>query len=198
MTEPIGAAGESPRVLRALAALRRRGERVTPARCAVLRVIDAADRSDEHLTAEQVGARVGEFEPSIHRATVYRTLTSLTDAGLLSHVHLGGSGTVYHLVDDTGGTDRPDRADSAGGAGDGPDDTTDAEPYAAGPARAPTAHAHAHDHAHVQCVSCGRVLDVPPDALEGVAARLLTDLGFRLDTAHAALLGRCADCADCA
>lgn len=188
MTEPIGAAGDSPRVLHALAALRRRGERVTPARCAVLRVIDAADRSDEHLTAEQVGARVGEFEPSIHRATVYRTLTSLTDAGLLSHVHLGGSGTVYHLVDDTGGPG------SAASVGDRPDHTTD-EPYAAGPAPAPSPHAHAHDHAHVQCVSCGRVLDVPPEALEGVAARLLTDLGFRLDTAHAALLGRCADCA---
>jgi Fur family ferric uptake transcriptional regulator len=161
-------------VLRALAALRRRGERVTPARCAVLRVIDAADRSDEHLTAEQVGARVGAFEPSIHRATVYRTLTSLTDAGLLSHVHLGGSGTVYHLVDDAEEQD---------------------EAYAAGPAPAPSAHPHPHDHAHVQCVSCGKVVDVPPDALAGVAQRLEAELGFHLDTAHAALLGRCADCA---
>lgn len=171
MTEPTRSVGDSPRVLRALGALRRRGERITPARCAVLRVIDTADRADEHLTAEQVGARVGEFEPSIHRATVYRTLTALTDAGLLSHVHLGGSGTVYHLIDE------------------------DDEAYAAGLAAAPAPHVHPHDHAHVQCVSCGRVLDVPPDALEGVAARLLEDLGFHLDTAHAALLGHCADCA---
>lgn len=168
MAEP---GADTPRVLRALEALRRRGERVTPARCAVLRVIDAADRSEEHLTAEQVGARVGAFEPTIHRATVYRTLTALTDAGLLSHVHLGGSGTVYHLVDEQ---------DAA---------------YAAGPASAPGAHAHLHEHAHVQCVSCGKVVDVPPDALEGVARRLETELGFHLDTAHAALLGRCADCA---
>lgn len=165
------AEGDSPRVLRALAALRRHGERVTPARCAVLRVIDAADRADEHLTAEQVGARVGALEPSIHRATVYRTLTALTDAGLLSHVHLGGSGTVYHLVDEH---------DAA---------------YAAGPAPAATAETHTHDHAHVQCVECGKVVDVPPHVLDGVARRLEAELGFHLDTAHAALLGRCADCA---
>ncbi len=178
MTEPHRSAPDSQRVERALRALRRRGERVTPARCAVLRVIDAADESDEHLTAEQVGVRVGALEPGIHRATVYRTLTSLTDAGLLSHVHLGGSGTVYHLVDEA----------------DEPHEDGDVQPYAAGPAPARDVHPHAHDHAHVQCISCGRVLDVPPDALEPVAARLLADLGFRLDTAHAALLGRCADC----
>lgn len=177
MTEPTGSVADSARVLRALAALRRGGERITPARSAVLRVIDAADRSEEHLTAEQVGARVGEFEPSIHRATVYRTLTSLTDAGLLSHVHLGGSGTVYHLVPDADESDEQDLA------------------YAAEPASADGAHTHPHDHAHVQCVSCGRVVDVPPDALEGVARRLEAELGFHLDTAHAALLGRCADCA---
>lgn len=176
MTEPLRSTEDSPRVHRALEALRRRGERVTPARSAVLRVLDAADGSDEHLTAEQVGIRVGELEPGIHRATVYRTLTSLTDAGLLSHVHLGGSGTVYHLVDEVVGPG-------------------DREAYAAGPAAAGDAASHAHDHAHVQCDSCGRVMDVPPDALEPVAARLLADLGFRLDTAHAALLGRCADCA---
>lgn len=167
---PGAPGGDTARVLRALSALRRRGERVTPARCAVLRVIDAGDRADEHLTAEQVGARVAGLEPSIHRATVYRTLTSLTDAGVLSHVHLGGSATVYHLADDT-------------------------EAYAAEPAPRAASHSHAHGHAHVQCVSCGRVVDVPPDALDGVATRLRSELGFELDTAHAALLGRCSDCA---
>ncbi len=167
--------GDSPRARRALAALRRRGERITPARSAVVSVIDAADRADEHLTAEQVGARVASLEPSIHRATVYRTLTSLSDAGVLSHVHLGGSGTVYHLV----GDEEPYAAGSA--------------PRAGSPGR-PTV---PHEHAHVQCDSCGKVVDVPTDALEAldaVAVRLLDELGFRLDTAHAALLGRCADC----
>lgn len=142
----------------AVARLRSAGERVTPARYAVLRVLDAADLSDEHLTAEQIGSRVAEAEPSVHRATVYRSLTSLVEAGVVSHVHLGGSATVYHLTDE-----RPSAATGVG-------------------------------HAHVQCSSCGRVIDVPHDTLEPVAARLRDELGFRLDTTHAALLGTCRDC----
>ena len=89
----------SPRVSDAVARLRSAGERVTPARYAVLRVLDAADRSDEHLTAEQIGSKVAEAEPSVHRATVYRSLASLVEVGVVSHVHLGGSAAVYHLTD---------------------------------------------------------------------------------------------------
>ncbi|GAB3078352.1 transcriptional repressor [Intrasporangium mesophilum] len=150
---------EGERVADAVARLRAEGERVTPARYAVLRVLDAAD-ADEHLTAEQIGARVAEVEPSVHRATVYRTLTSLSEIGILSHVHLGGSAVVYHLA----------------GA-----ETVE-------PATAP-------GHAHVQCHHCGKVFDVPPEAFEGVAARLRETLGFTLDTSHAALLGTCRECA---
>jgi Fur family ferric uptake transcriptional regulator len=175
---------DSPRVTAAVARLRSAGERVTPARYAVLRVIDAADLADEHLTSEQVGARVAAIEPAVHRATVYRTLTSLTEAGVLSHVHLGGTATVYHLSvpgpvgrHGTGGTD-------AGTAA-----------YDSSEAVGPGADAHAdHRHAHVQCVSCGHVQDVPPSALVEVADRLLDDLGFLLDTTHAALLGTCRRC----
>lgn len=162
----------SPRLTAALALLRTRGERVTPARRAVLQVVDAADGAEEHLTAEQIGARVAALEPAVHRATVYRTLTALTDAGVLSHVHLGGTATVYHLT-----ATEPEQAA-----------TDEAEVGTA-------AYGHIHSgHGHVQCVECGRVLDVPPEALEEVAARLLDDLGFTLDTSHAALLGRCSDC----
>jgi Fur family ferric uptake transcriptional regulator len=39
------------------------------------------------------------------------------------------------------------------------------------------------------------VLDVAPDVFDGVAARLRDDLGFVLDTGHAALLGTCRECA---
>jgi Fur family ferric uptake transcriptional regulator len=145
-------------VAAAVARLRSAGERLTPARYAVLRVLDTADVSDEHLTAEQIGTRVAEAEPSVHRATVYRSLTSLVEAGVVSHVHLGGSATVYHLT-----VERPSATRLVG-------------------------------HAHVQCSSCGRVIDVPHDTLEPVAARLRDELGFRLDTTHAALLGTCRDC----
>jgi Fur family ferric uptake transcriptional regulator len=161
---PVTNPPESAGVGQAVDRLRSAGERLTPARYAVLRVVDAADRTDEHLTAEEIGARVAALEPAVHRATVYRTLTSLTDIGVLSHVHLGGSATVYHLA----------------------------------PAREPETHAHqhAHEHAHVQCHVCGKVLDVPPDVFDAVAERLRTDLGFVLDTGHAALLGTCSDCRD--
>jgi Fur family ferric uptake transcriptional regulator len=146
-------------VARAVARLRSGGERVTPARYAVLRVVDAADLADEHLTAEQIGARVAEVAPAVHRATVYRTLTSLVETGVLSHVHLGGSATVYHLAEQAPAED------------------------------------HGPGHAHVQCHRCGRVLDVAPELFDGLAARLRDELGFVLDTGHAALLGRCAECA---
>ena len=157
---------DSARVEHAVERLRAAGERLTPARYAVLRVVDAADRSDEHLTADDIGARVADLEPAVHRATVYRTLTSLVDSGVLSHVHLGGAATVYHLT----ATPAAEKADHAG-------------------------HAEHAGHAHVQCHVCGKVLDVPPDAFDGVAERLRVDLGFVLDTGHAALLGTCRDCA---
>lgn len=158
---------DPPRVGSAVTRLRAAGERVTTARYAVLRVVDAADRGDEHLSAEQIGARVAELEPAVHRATVYRTLTSLVDTGVLSHVHLGGSATVYHLTEPAT-----------------PEGHEHREP----------ASSHARGHAHVQCHDCGRVLDVPAEVFDGARARLMDELGFELDTSHAALLGTCRDC----
>ncbi|GAA1981437.1 transcriptional repressor [Terrabacter lapilli] len=155
---------DSARVTGAVSRLRSAGERVTAARYAVLRVVDAADRADEHLTAEQIGARVAEAEPAVHRATVYRTLTSLVETGVLSHVHLGGTATIYHLT----------------------------EP--ASLEEDPQPHDHQHEHAHVQCHECGRVLDVPPELFDDVRERLRAELDFELDTGHAALLGTCRDC----
>lgn len=157
---------DSDRVAGAVSRLRSAGERVTAARYAVLRVVDAADRADEHLTAEQIGARVAEAEPAVHRATVYRTLTSLVDTGVLSHVHLGGTATIYHLTEPA------------------PREEDQREPR----------REHPHEHAHVQCHACGRVLDVPPELFDDVRERLRAELGFELDTGHAALLGTCRDC----
>jgi len=50
-------------------------------------------------------------------------------------------------------------------------------------------------HAHLQCTTCGVVLDLPAAELQPLAARLRGALGFRLEPAHAALLGTCAACA---
>lgn len=137
----------------------------------MLRVVDLADRADEHLTAEIIGARVTELAPSVHRATVYRTLTSLTEAGFLTQVHLGGASTIYHL--------------------DSPSATAETDP--ASSHRQPRVSC-ATGHAHVRCVSCGRVSDVPPNAFDSLTARLADGIGFALDPGRAALLGTCRDC----
>jgi Fur family ferric uptake transcriptional regulator len=50
-------------------------------------------------------------------------------------------------------------------------------------------------HLHAQCVSCGRVVDLPPDVLGETAQRVAQATGFRLDASHVALSGRCRACA---
>ncbi|MGF1661170.1 MAG: Fur family transcriptional regulator [Kineosporiaceae bacterium] len=56
-------------------------------------------------------------------------------------------------------------------------------------------HLRTAPHLHAQCRSCGRVLDVRADLLDGAAADLAREAGFRLDPEHVALSGTCADCA---
>ncbi|MCW2524475.1 MAG: ferric uptake regulator, Fur family [Frankiales bacterium] len=77
----------------ALAArLRERGMRMTPQR---LSVMDAVTRL-EHATPEQVAEAV----PGVDLTTVYRTLETLEQIGLLSHTHLGHGAASYRLAND--------------------------------------------------------------------------------------------------
>lgn len=78
-----------------LARLRAMGERVTPARRAVIRALEEADG---HLDADSVSIKVAQDEPGVHRATVYRTLQSLSELGLVGHTHVPGAATIYHLT----------------------------------------------------------------------------------------------------
>lgn len=55
----------------------------------------------DHPTAEQVVAAVEEGPSDVHRATVYRTLDTLTGLGIVTHVHVGHGATAYHLDDRT-------------------------------------------------------------------------------------------------
>jgi Fur family ferric uptake transcriptional regulator len=50
-------------------------------------------------------------------------------------------------------------------------------------------------HLHAQCDECGRVVDLPGDALAGATADISRRTGFQLDPRHVALSGRCAECA---
>lgn len=77
--------------------LRTHGERLTPARRRVLSVLAL---SGDHLTADEVLDRVQAEAPSVHRATVYRTLDTLSRLGIVEHTHLGHGAAVYHLADD--------------------------------------------------------------------------------------------------
>jgi Fur family ferric uptake transcriptional regulator len=78
--------------------LRARGERVTTARRAVLQVL--LNHPDEHLTMEQLAARVQADSPAIHLSTIYRTAEFLEESGILVNVHLGSSPAAYHFASD--------------------------------------------------------------------------------------------------
>jgi Fur family ferric uptake transcriptional regulator len=90
-----GGSAATPRVQAALGMLRQKHERVTKARQAVIEVLDA---TTEHLVAEEIVVRAEGSAPGVHRATVYRALATLGDLGLVTHTHVGGSATVYHLA----------------------------------------------------------------------------------------------------
>ncbi|MDE9364645.1 Fur family transcriptional regulator [Luteipulveratus sp. YIM 133132] len=88
-------ATRATRVDDAVRRLRDLGERVTLARRAVLETLDATPL---HLDAEAICVAVGERAPGVHRATIYRSLQSLASLGIVTHTHVPGSSTIYHLA----------------------------------------------------------------------------------------------------
>jgi len=85
------------RAERILALLRERGGRVTAARRAI---VVALLRAPHHVTAEELAAAVQAQLPDVHQSTVYRCLDTLTELGIVTHVHVGRGPVVYHLVDE--------------------------------------------------------------------------------------------------
>lgn len=80
---------------RAVEQLRVQGQRLTVTRRAV---IEALARADGHPSAEELCAQIAPRLPGVHRATVYRTLETLADLGVVTHVHMGHGATAYHLA----------------------------------------------------------------------------------------------------
>lgn len=72
--------------------LRERGMRMTPQRLSVMEAVIQL----EHATPEQVAEAV----PAVDLTTVYRTLETLEQIGLLSHTHLGHGAASYRLAED--------------------------------------------------------------------------------------------------
>jgi Fur family transcriptional regulator, ferric uptake regulator len=68
------------------------GERVTRQR---LLVAEALRRADRHVTAEELYARLRRTEPTIGRATVFRAVERLVEAGLARRLELEGHVYAY-------------------------------------------------------------------------------------------------------
>jgi Fur family ferric uptake transcriptional regulator len=68
---------------------------VTPQRLMILGTLAPG----EHLSADEVFARVEPGLPGVNRSTVYRTLELFRDLGLVSMTDLGGGARVFELID---------------------------------------------------------------------------------------------------
>jgi Fur family ferric uptake transcriptional regulator len=78
--------------------LRARAVRVTSARRALLSAL--VDAEDHHLSAHDLSAAVQRAVPECHLSTIYRSLDSLEELGLVDHVHFGHGRAIYHLADE--------------------------------------------------------------------------------------------------
>lgn len=104
--QPIGTAERRFRLF-----LQSRGLRVTPER---IQILHAVLDTEEHLQAEELAYRLQKNGSRVSRATVYRTLIHLVEAGLVRKVDFGeghahyenagkGEGHHDHLICDTCG-----------------------------------------------------------------------------------------------
>ena len=78
------------------ARLRAAGQRVTPQRLVILGALVPG----EHLSADEVFARVEPLLPAVNRSTVYRTLELFRDLGLVSETDLGGGVRQFEPIAD--------------------------------------------------------------------------------------------------
>jgi Fur family ferric uptake transcriptional regulator len=69
-----------------------KGLRNTPQRDAI---VEAIFSSDEHFTADELWERIRKTQSRSSRATIYRTISLLVDAGLLHEIDLGDDQKTY-------------------------------------------------------------------------------------------------------
>ncbi len=74
------------------AALRERGQRVTPQRLTIARIVRELNT---HVTAEQVLTAVSERLPGVSLPTVYATLDLLEELGSVRRVNVRGGAVLY-------------------------------------------------------------------------------------------------------
>ena len=78
------------------ARLREAGLRSTGQRRAVLAALDRL----RHATVDELAEEVQRSLPEVSLSTVYRTLETLDEVGLVTHAHLHHGSPTYHSVDD--------------------------------------------------------------------------------------------------
>lgn len=72
------------------------GLRLTPQRLLILETLQSAE---EHISAEDICARVRQTYPFVNISTVYRTLDTLRELGLVTSADLGDGSVRYHWAD---------------------------------------------------------------------------------------------------
>lgn len=77
-------------------ALKQQGYRLTPQR---LMILDAVIAGEGHVTAEAIHQRVAQEYPDVSLSTVYRTLETLRDLGLVTETDLGSGRVEYHFAE---------------------------------------------------------------------------------------------------
>ena len=76
--------------------LRKLGYRLTPQR---IMILEAVERADSHISAEEIYTQVHRRYPYINISTVYRTLELLEKLGLVIKTDFGEGRVRYHPVD---------------------------------------------------------------------------------------------------
>ena len=81
-----------------IAVLRDHGLRMTPQRRAIVAEIM---RTQGHISPTALVRKVQGEMPGVNASTIYRTLTTLEEVGVLAHAHLEG-GAEYHRAEEAG------------------------------------------------------------------------------------------------
>lgn len=77
-------------------ALQSAGYRMTPQR---MMILDMLIQAEDHVSAEGLHERIRKIYPQLSFSTVYRTLETLRDMGLVTQTDLGVGRWQYHTVD---------------------------------------------------------------------------------------------------
>ena len=65
-------------------------------------VIEALLEHHAHPTVDEIAPHIAARTSDVHVTTVYRTLDTLTELGVVSHVHTGHGPPVFHLAEPVG------------------------------------------------------------------------------------------------